>query len=125
MPLRVCIRIGQDVFTVQDVIDSTGAPRPQAPDVGHQDSHCEPVGGGPTSSGVIRVSGIASLSHDVLRARTSASCWGHKSATRDIAPCEICQAEAPRFVHGVCQVVVDITSEHAIFRPAAHMPVNS
>jgi hypothetical protein len=27
VPLTVCARIGQDVFTPQDVIDSTGAPR--------------------------------------------------------------------------------------------------
>ena len=71
------------------------------------------------------VSGIALLSHDARPVLISVSCWGHNSATRVCAPCEICQAEAPRFVHGVCQVVMDITSEHAIFRPAAHMPVNS
>jgi hypothetical protein len=51
-----------------------GSGRTSSQDVDHQDSHCEPAGGGPTSWGATRVSGIASLSHDVPRALTSASC---------------------------------------------------
>jgi hypothetical protein len=70
-------------------------------------------------------SGLASLSQDARPARTSASCSGHSSATRETASWQICHPEVPRFVQGVCQVVIDITSEHTIFRPAAHMPVNS
>jgi hypothetical protein len=40
-------------------------------------------------------------------------------------PSVICHREVPRLVHGACHAVTLIMSGQMIFRPAAHMPVNS
>jgi hypothetical protein len=70
------------------------------------------------------VTGTASTLHGADLDLTSASWTGHSSAMHGPSLTVTCHAATPSRVHGVCQLVTDMTSGQITLRPAPHMPVN-
>ena len=56
---------------------------------------------------------------------SSPSCAAQSKTIRSPLPSPTSHAAMPRLVHGVCQLVMVITSGQMILRPAPHMPVKS
>jgi len=69
--------------------------------------------------------GAAPTIHGVRPPLTWPSCIWQSTLLENPSPWSISQTTWPSSVHGVCQVVLVMTSGQRIRRPAPHMPVNS
>jgi hypothetical protein len=70
------------------------------------------------------VTGTASTLQGADLDLISASWTGQSSAMHGPSLTVTCHAATPSRVHGVCQLVTDMTSGQITLRPAPHMPVN-
>jgi hypothetical protein len=69
--------------------------------------------------------GAAPTIHGVRPPLTWLSCTWQSTVLENPSPWSMSQTTWPSSVHGVCQVVLVMTSGQRIRRPAPHMPVNS